>query len=137
MADAGLVFACAGCCCGQLGRGGALAPPRVLKSRALRAYKNSGVAGSVRLSFSDCLGPCSESNVVFLYLHERPLWFRRMNSPETFAALFDYVRNALQDQGCALPPELETHAFRWTGGGIGPTPPVDDVAVGVVVEAER
>lgn len=114
-----------------------MAPPRVLKSVALRAHKRSGVAGSVRLSFTNCLGPCSESNVVFLYLHGRPLWLRRMNSPETFTALLDHVRSALDDPTCPMPPDLEAHAFRWTGGGVGPTPPVDDVAVGGAVEAER
>lgn len=137
MPDVGLVFACAGCCCGRPERGGAMAPPRVLKAIALRAYKRSGLAGSVRLAFTDCLGPCSESNVVFLYLRGRPLWFRRMNSPETFTALLEYVRSVLHDPGCGVPPHLEPHSFCWTGGGIGPVPPVEDASVHGAVEATR
>lgn len=134
MADAGLVFACTGCCCGQPERGGTMAPPRVLKSLALRAYKRSGLGGAVRLSFTDCLGPCSESNVIFLYLHGRPLWFRRINAPETFTALLEYVRRALEDPDCPMPQHLEPHSFSWTGGGVGPAPPID---VAAKVEANR
>jgi hypothetical protein len=40
---------------------------------ARHAYRASGVVGSLRLSFTDCLGPCSEANVVFLYLQGRPV----------------------------------------------------------------
>jgi (2Fe-2S) ferredoxin len=114
-----------------------MALPRVLKAVTLRAYKRSGLAGSVRLSFTDCLGPCSESNVVFLYLHGRPLWFRRINSPETLTALLEYVRTALDDPGCPVPPHLEPHSFCWTGGGLGPAPPVPDTPVHGAVEAAR
>ena len=57
----------------------------------------------MRLTFTDCLGPCSEANVVLLYLNGRPLWFRRMNAPELLA----------------------TRSFSWTGGGGGHTPPGD------------
>ncbi|MBI2219225.1 MAG: (2Fe-2S) ferredoxin domain-containing protein [Candidatus Rokubacteria bacterium] len=46
-----------------------MAPQRVLKAAARRAYQRSGLAGRVRLAFTDCLGPCSEANVVCLYLH--------------------------------------------------------------------
>lgn len=129
MADLGLVFACVGCCCGHSDRGGAMAPPRILKSAARRAYKLSGLAGRVRLAFTDCLGPCSEANVVFLYLHGQPLWFRRINSPELFRALLDYTRGVIADPACPLAPSLGARLFSWTGGGIGPEPPVPDAGV--------
>jgi len=57
-----------------------MAPPRVLRSAARRAHKASGLAGQIRLSFSDCLGPCREANVVFVYARGRALWFRRRPS---------------------------------------------------------
>jgi hypothetical protein len=103
-----------------------MAPPRVLRSAARRAHKVSGLAGQVRLSFSDCLGPCSEANVVFVYVHGRALWFRRMNSPELFAELLRYVGDAAADPTRPLPPSLARHSFAWAGGGIGPVPPVAD-----------
>ena len=129
MADAGLIFTCIGCCCGHPDRGGAMAPPRILKSAARRAYKLSGLAGRVRLAFTDCLGPCSEANVVFLYLQGQPLWFGRINSPELFQSLLDYARGLVADPGCPLPASLGVRSFSWTGGGNGPEPPVPDAGV--------
>ena len=123
--DAGLILTCAGCCCGHPAHGGALSPQRTLKSTLRRLYKASGLDGRVRLAFSDCLGPCSEANVILLYLHGRPLWFRRMNAPELVTALLDYGRAATTDHESALPAELATRSFSWTGGGVGPAPPVD------------
>lgn len=137
MPEVGLVFACAGCCCGHPHRGGAMAPQRILRSAARRAYKLSGLAGRVRLAFSDCLGPCSEANVVFLYLHGRPLWFRRINSPELFAALLEYARVAVDNAACALPTPLRANSFSWTGGGIGPEPPLHDLERMATAEMPR
>ncbi len=123
--DAGLILACAGCCCGHPAHGGALAPQRTLKATARRIFKASGLDGRVRLAFTECLGPCGEANVVLLYLHGRPLWFRRMNAPELLTALMDYSRAALAGGKPELPAALATRSFSWTGGGVGPIPPVD------------
>lgn len=101
-------------------------PPRTLKAAARGAFKASGLAGVVRLSFTDCLGPCSEANVVFLYLHGRPLWFRRMNSPELFSALLAYSRDVLESRAASLPASLASRSFSWAGGGVGPLPPVPE-----------
>ncbi|MBI2160293.1 MAG: (2Fe-2S) ferredoxin domain-containing protein [Candidatus Rokubacteria bacterium] len=130
MPDLGLVFACTGCCCGHADRGGLMAPHRALKAAARRVYERSGLAGRVRLAFTDCLGPCSEANVVFVYLHGRPLWFRRVNSPELFGVLLEYVRTTVDDPSCALPRRLGAHSFSWTGGGVGPEPAADAAVLG-------
>jgi cobaltochelatase CobN len=124
--DAGLILTCAGCCCGHPAHGGALSPQRTLKATLRRLYKSAGLDGRVRLAFTDCLGPCSEANVILLYLRGRPLWFRRMNAPELIAALLEYGR-AATTHGAAppVPEELATRSFSWAGGGIGPAPPVD------------
>jgi len=124
--DAGLILACAGCCCGHPAHGGDLSPQRTLKSAARRAFKTSGLDGRVRLAFTDCLGPCSEANVMLLYLHGRPLWLRRMNAPDALIALMDYCRNAVGAGDVPLPPALATRSFSWTGGGTGPAPPITD-----------
>jgi (2Fe-2S) ferredoxin len=126
--DAGLILTCAGCCCGHPAHGGALAPQRTLKATLRRLYTTAGLDGRVRLAFTDCLGPCSESNVVFLYLHGRPLWFRRMNAPELLISLLDYTRAATEGRTPPLPTELAARTFSWTGGGTGPVPPIPDVA---------
>jgi len=105
-----------------------MAPPRVLRSTARRLHKASGLAGQVRLSFADCLGPCSEANVVFVYMHGQALWLRRMNSPALFSELLGYVGDALADPARPLPPALARNSFAWAGGGAGPEPPVDEGA---------
>ena len=66
--DAGLIFVCAGCCCGHPAHGRARSPQRTLKATLRRRYKTSGLDGRVRLAFTECLGPCSEANVILLYL---------------------------------------------------------------------
>lgn len=126
MADAGLILTCAGCCCGHPAHGGALSPQRSMKATLRRLYKASGLDGRVRLAFTDCLGPCSEANVILLYLHGRPLWFRRMNASELVTALLDWSRAASHGDVPPLPPELSARSFAWTGGGVGPAPPIAD-----------
>ena len=103
-----------------------MAPPRVLRSAARRLHKASELSGQVRLSISDCLGPCSEANVVFVCVNGRTLWFRRMNSPELFAELLRYVGEVAADPTRTLPATLAPHSFSWAGGGTGPEPPVAD-----------
>jgi hypothetical protein len=105
-----------------------MAPTRVLRSTARRLYKASGLAGLVRLAFTDCLGPCSEANVLLLYLRGQPLWLRRMNAPEVFEALLAHAREVAAGGTPALPAQLASRSFSWTGGGAGPEPPIVDSA---------
>jgi (2Fe-2S) ferredoxin len=126
VADAGLIFVCVGCCCGRDGHGGALAPQRALRLAVTRAYKKAEISGRIRLVFSDCLGPCSESNVLLVYLHGGPLWFRRMNAADLLTTLMDHLRAAVDDPATPLPPSLAARSFSWTGGGTGPEPPIAD-----------
>ena len=87
-----------------------------------RAFDAAGLQGRVRLAFSECLGPCSEANVVFVYLHGQPLWFKRINTPDLFGAVLAYARAAVEVPGAPLSEELAGHSFTWTGGGLGPEP---------------
>lgn len=91
-----------------------------------RAFRAAGVEGRLRLAFTDCLGPCSEANVVFLYLAGRPVWLRRVNDVEVFATLLAWARAELDGAQHALPPALAARSFSWTGGGAGPPPPIED-----------
>lgn len=90
-----------------------------------RAFRASGVEGRLRLAFTDCLGPCSEANVVFLYLAGRPVWLRRVNDVDAFAQILDWARTALDGGDGRLPPALAARSFAWAGGGEGPPPPLD------------
>ena len=112
-----------GCCCGHPERGGPKTVPGTLKRQMRRAFREARLEG-LRLAFTDCLGPCSEANVVFLYVHGRPFWLRRINQVETFGQVLAWAAEAAAGGPPALPPALAAHAFAWTGGGPGPVPPV-------------
>jgi len=89
-----------------------------------RAFREARLQG-LRLAFTDCLGPCSEANVIFLYAHGRPFWLRRINTAETFDAVLAWAGEVAAGGPASLPATLAPHAFAWTGGGPGPVPPVD------------
>jgi hypothetical protein len=114
-----------GCCCGHPDRGGPKTVPGTLKRQMRRAFREAGVGGTLRLAFTDCLGPCSEANVVFLYVHGRPLWLRRISAVETFTDVLHYAAEVAAGGPAALPPALADRAFAWTGGGPGPVPPIE------------
>jgi hypothetical protein len=124
--ESGLVLACVGCCCGHAERGGPKTPPRTLKREMRRAFREAGVEGRLRLAFTDCLGPCSEANVLLLYLAGRPTWLRRVNDVEAFSALLGWARQVLDGGDTTLPQALAARSFTWTGGGEGPAPPMAD-----------
>ena len=118
MADPGLMLACFGCCCGHTNNGAA----RFVRPALRRQYDAAGLQGRVRLAFSECLGPCSEANVIFLYVHGRPFYFRRINTPELFDVVLAYARAAADTPAAPLPPELAERSFSCTGGGAGSEP---------------
>jgi hypothetical protein len=126
MADRALIAVCAGCCCGHPESGGPKTPPRTLKPAIRRRMKSAALDGLARIAFTDCLGPCSEANVLFLFLDGRPIWLRRMNTESLYDAFFAWLRDALRDAATALPSVLAGRSFAWTGGGQGPLPPIPD-----------
>jgi hypothetical protein len=131
--EAGILLACRGCCCGHPDSGGPKTPPRALRAEMRRAHREAQLDGVLRLAFTDCLGPCSEANVLLLHLGGRTLWLRRMNARPLYEALFAWVRAAVAGPppagAAALPAALAPRLFRWAGDGQGPEPPVaDDLA---------
>jgi hypothetical protein len=89
--------------------------------------KAAALDGTARVAFTDCLGPCSEANVLFLFLDGRPVWLRRMNTELLYDAFFAWLHDALSNGAApALPSVLRARSFTWTGGGKGPTPPMQD-----------
>ena len=125
VADRALVAVCSGCCCGHPESGGPKTPPRVLKPAVRRRMRHANLDGQARVAMTDCLGPCSEANVVFVYIDGRPLWLRRMNHESLYDLFFAWLREALGDGvRPPLPRELAERSFTWTGGGDGPAPPI-------------
>ena len=123
--DAGLILTCAGCCCGHPAHGGALSPQRTMKATLRRLYKASGLDGRVRLAFTDCLGPCSEANVILLYLHGQPLWSTR---PLDETVTRRDARECRRCPGRPVPPVADALAWRWSRSG-APIPITPSVAV--------
>jgi hypothetical protein len=67
------------------------------------------------------------SDVLFVYLDGTPLWLRRMNTEPLYDAFFTWLRDTLTNGAMArLPASLTARSFRWTGGRLGPDPPVAD-----------
>jgi (2Fe-2S) ferredoxin len=129
MSDRALIAVCAGCCCGHPESGGPKTPPRTLKPAIRRRLKAATLDGA-RVAFTDCLGPCSEANVLFLYLDGQPRWLRRMNNESLYDVFFAWLRDALSNgTALKLPSVLEARSFTWTGGGEGPAPPIEDSGV--------
>jgi cobaltochelatase CobN len=124
--EAALLLTCRGCCCGHPESGGPKTAPRALRAELRRAHREAGLEGTLRLAFSDCLGPCSEANVLFLSFGGRSLWFRRMNDRSLCESLLGWVRQAVATPTTPLPPALGVRTFRWAGGGEGPEPPVGE-----------
>src|SRR5262249_35405125 len=118
---------CAGCCCGHPETGGPKTPPRTLKPAIRRRMKAAALDGLARIAFTDCLGPGSEANLLFLFIDGRPLWLRRMNTEPLYDVFFMWLRHTLSaDAAPALPSILAERSFGWTGGGEGPLPPIAD-----------
>jgi hypothetical protein len=87
--------------------------PGTLKRQMRRAFREAKPDG-LRLAFTDCLGPCSEANVVFLYAHGRPTWLRRINTVEDFEAVLAWAAEVAAGGPASLPEPLATRAFAWT-----------------------
>ena len=94
-----------GCCCGHPDRGGPKTVPGTLKRQMRRAFREARLEG-LRLAFTDCLGPCSEANVIFVYAHGRPFWLRRINTVETFDAVLAWAGEVAAGGPAPLPPAL-------------------------------
>jgi len=98
---------------------------RLLPTYSRRLHKASGLADRLRLAFTDCLGPCSEANVMLLYLRGQSLWFRRMNAPDVLGALLACARGTAD--GDAPPPGRARLAIVLLDRvGLGPEPPIAD-----------
>lgn len=87
------VTVCRGCCCGDPAK-----HPDVDHDAQLEALRAMARSGAVRLTVSECLGPCEEANVVVVRPSApgrraggRPRWFGSLTEPD-IAHLGQWVR---------------------------------------------
>ena len=83
------ITVCNGCCCGRVEKGHNEVPLKSLKT----AWKERGLGNSVKLTISDCLGPCSMHNVTLLKTEKGQTWLGKLSSDEHYDALVEWAHN--------------------------------------------
>ena len=83
------ITVCNGCCCGRVEKGHSEVPLKALKT----AWKERGLGKSVKLTISDCLGPCSMHNVTLLKTEKGQTWLGKLSSDEHYDALLEWAHN--------------------------------------------
>ena len=102
------VIVCNGCCCGNTNKGHNAVPVDFLKTE----WEKQGLAENVKLTISDCLGPCSMHNVTLLKTSEGHTWLGNLSENGHFEALIDWASGAsLSGNYVDLPKILENKRF--------------------------
>ena len=102
------VVVCNGCCCGRVEKGHSEVPVDLLKD----AWHKYGLEDDVKLTISDCLGPCSMHNVSLLKTSHGHTWLGKLSENEHFEALIEWALTVSSDGDSAeLPELLEAHRF--------------------------
>ena len=98
------VWVCRGCCCGTRKK-----HPGVDHDDLLATTKAGAKAAGMKVSKTDCLGPCGQGNIVVVRAGGEICWFRKMNAHEPTAALAGHLADggSLSD----LPPSLRRHTM--------------------------
>ena len=102
------ITVCNGCCCGRVEKGHNEVPLKSLKT----AWKERGLGKSVKLTISDCLGPCSMHNVALLKTSEGHTWIGNLSEIGHFQALVGWA-SEVSHRGhyVDLPEILESNRF--------------------------
>tara|TARA_B100001564_G_scaffold333422_1_gene321093 strand:+ start:1716 stop:2066 length:351 start_codon:yes stop_codon:yes gene_type:complete len=104
----GNVVVCSGCCCGNLDKGHDDVPVDEL----MEAWNKNNLQGSVELTISGCLGPCSMRNVVLLKTDQSLIWLGGLSSDSHYDAVVEWAVDFSQrGNGCEMPEILSSHIF--------------------------
>ena len=102
------VIVCNGCYCGNTKKGHNAVPTDFLE----KEWERQGLAENVKLTISDCLGPCSMHNVALLKTSEGHTWLGNLSEISHFQALIGWASDVSQcGHYIDLPEMLETNRF--------------------------
>ena len=102
------VTVCNGCCCGRTEKGHSEIPLDNLKD----SWRKFNLEDKIKLTISDCLGPCSMHNVTLLKTSKGQTWLGKLNQEEHYSALVKWACNIKeQKKEIALPKILLQNKF--------------------------
>ena len=102
------VIVCNGCCCGNTKKGHNEVPTDFLKTE----WERQGLAENIKLTISDCLGPCSMHNVALLKTSEGHTWLGNLSEIGHFQALIGWASEVSHyGHYIDLPDMLESNRF--------------------------
>jgi hypothetical protein len=104
----GQMTVCAGCCCGNVGRGMPAVPIDWLKDE----WRRRGLLKRVQLTISGCVGPCDVPNVVVITSASGTEWLGGITDLAQYQTLLSWASRS-RDEGrlLSLPPEFRRHAL--------------------------
>ena len=96
---------CNGCCCGRVEKGHNEVPIQALKT----AWDEYGLDANVKLTISNCLGPCSMHNVTILKIKDDLTWLGNLNGDRHYDALIQWALDYNRNGNDAVLPEILAH----------------------------
>tara|TARA_Y100000287_G_C14199653_1_gene344639 strand:+ start:436 stop:786 length:351 start_codon:yes stop_codon:yes gene_type:complete len=109
------VIICNGCCCGRVEKGHNEVPIDELEA----AWEANRIGEVVKLTISDCLGPCSMHNVSLLNTGNGKIWLGELSSWNDYEAIVEWaIESSEKREGSKLPEILEARRFVRVGESI-------------------
>ena len=109
------VIICDGCCCGRVEKGHNEVPIDKLEA----AWEANRLGEAVKLTISDCLGPCSMHNVSILKNESGNIWLGELSSWDHYEAIVEWaIESSEKMEGSKLPKILEDRRFVRVGESV-------------------
>ena len=109
------VIICNGCCCGRVEKGHNEVPIDELEA----AWEANRIGEVVKLTISDCLGPCSMHNVSLLNTGSGKIWLGELSSWNDYEAIVEWaIESSEKREGSKLPEILEARRFVRVGESV-------------------
>ena len=109
------VIICDGCCCGRVEKGHNEVPIDKLEA----AWEANRLGEAVKLTISDCLGPCSMHNVSILKNENGNIWLGELSSWDHYEAIVEWaIESSEKMEGSKLPKILEDRRFVRVGESV-------------------
>lgn len=109
------VIVCNGCCCGRVEKGHNEVPIDELEA----FWEANHLGEHIKLTISDCLGPCSMHNVSILKTNSEKIWLGKLSDWDHYNAIIQWaIESSEKKEGSKLPGVLEDRRFVRVGGSM-------------------